>query len=117
MARIAKTGVLVALLLLGLSARPAPAAEPYVEDLGWGMAAAASNVFYFPAKVLYASGGGLVGGLAYGLTGGNLEAAQNIWSPALGGTWVLSPDMLRGGKPILFSGESYEPRRVVVESP
>ena len=88
----------------------ASAAERYIEDLGLGMAAIASNFFYVPAKFLYAAGGGIVGTLGYGLTGGNLQAAHNIWSPSLGGTWLLTPEMMGGRKPILFSGESYEPR-------
>ena len=87
----------------------ASAAEKYIEELGLGMAAIGSNLFYVPAKFIYAVGGGMVGSLGYALTGGNLKAAHNIWSPSLGGTWVLTPEMMGGTKPILFSGESYEP--------
>ena len=97
-------------------ARERYVAEPYVKDLGWGLAATASNLFYFPAKTLYALGGGLVGGMAYGLTAGNFETAQSIWSPSVGGTWVLTPEMLSGKRPVFFSGESYEPRQVLVET-
>ncbi len=84
------------------------AAPPYVNDLGYGMAAATTNLFYLPAKMLYAFGGGVVGTLAYGLTAGNLDAAHNVWSPSLGGTWVLSAEMMAGKKAVLFSGETYE---------
>jgi hypothetical protein len=100
-------------LLLGFAAPAtgAAAAAPYVKDLGWGMAAIGTNIFYIPAKMLYATGGGIVGALALGLTLGNLEAAQHIWSPTVGGTWVLTPEMMRGQKPVLFSGESFEPRQ------
>jgi len=90
------------------AAEPAAAAPDYIADMGWGMAAIGSNLFYMPAKMLYAVGGGIVGGLGYGLTGGNLGVAQSIWSPSLGGTWILSPEMMNGKSPILFTGESYE---------
>ncbi len=104
-------------LMVALPVRPAAASDRYIAELGLGMAAIASNIFYVPAKMLYATGGGIVGGLGWILTGGNLEAAQNIWSPSLGGTWILSPEMLNGRRPILFSGETYERPgdRMVVE--
>jgi len=104
-------------LCLGLAlafAAPVSRAEAvpdYVKDFGWGMATLGTNIFYIPGKMLYATGGAIVGGLALGLTLGNLEAAQHIWSPTVGGTWVLTPEMMRGKKPILFSGESFEPRQ------
>lgn len=109
--------ILVIAAVCTMTATQSPAAERYVEELTWGMGAVGANLLYFPVKLLYATGGGLVGGLAFGLTGGNLEAAQNVWSPSLGGTWVLSPEMLRGKQPILFSGESYErpSDRLVIE--
>ncbi len=104
-----RTAVL-AMVLAVAATRPAAAAPEYVRDFGFGMAAVGSNIFYIPAKMLYATGGLLVGTLGYGLTAGNLEAAQNIWAPSIGGTWVLTPDMMAGKKPILFTGESFAPR-------
>ena len=92
--------------------RPAPAAreeDSYLSQFGWGMAAIGTNLGYMPAKFLYAMGGGLVGLLAYGVTVGNSDAVQGILSPSIGGTWVLTPNMLRGRDPIFFVGESYEP--------
>ena len=65
-------------------------------------------MFYIPAKLVYATLGGLTGGIAYLLTVGNGDAAQGILSPSIGGTYVLSAEMLQGDQPILFSGESFE---------
>ena len=104
-----RTAVL-AMLLAGATTRPAAAAPEYVRDFGLGMAAVGSNIFYIPAKMLYATGGMLVGTLGYAFTAGNLEAAQNIWSPSVGGTWILTPEMMAGKQPILFTGESFQPR-------
>jgi hypothetical protein len=84
---------------------PGPAAS-----LGWGMAAVGTNIGYFPAKILYAFGGSLVGLLAWGVTAGNDDIALGILQPALSGTWVVTPEMLRGEQPIMFLGPSYEPR-------
>jgi len=63
-------------------------------------------VGYIPVKLVYALLGGLTGALAYGLTGGNYGIAQSIWTPSLGGTYVVTPPMLRGDEAIYFSGES-----------
>lgn len=83
---------------------PGPAAQ-----LGWGMASIGTNLGYIPAKLIYAITGGFVGLLAWGVTAGNDEVAKGILNPAFGGTWAVTPDMLRGEEPILFSGPTYEP--------
>lgn len=87
-----------------------PADEGYGTQLGWGLATVGANVLYIPAKLVYAAGGGIIGALSYAITLGNSDAAERVWSPALGGTYVLSPAMVRGEEPILFSGESYARR-------
>jgi hypothetical protein len=81
--------------------------DDYGSDAGYGALAVAANLFYMPAKVVYALLGGLTGGLAYCLTVGDLDTAESVWSPSLGGTYVVTPAMLRGDQPVLFSGPSY----------
>jgi hypothetical protein len=97
-----------ALLLVLCTARPAAAQQSYSSQLGWGMAAIGANLLYIPGKLIYAALGGFTGGVGYLLSVGNLEAAQKIWSPTVGGTYVLTPGMLRGEEPIFFAGESHE---------
>ena len=79
-------------------------AEQYPENAGWGVLAVIANIGYMPVKTVYAVVGGLTGGFAYACTGGNYETASNIWSMSLGGTYVLSPAMIRGEEPIYFAG-------------
>ncbi|MBF6571454.1 MAG: hypothetical protein IVW54_21585 [Candidatus Binataceae bacterium] len=71
---------------------------------GYGAATLFSNMLYIPAKLLYAIGGGLVGGGGYLVTGGNQQVADTIWRTSLGGDYVLTPDMLQGKQPVYFSG-------------
>jgi hypothetical protein len=84
------------------SARPARAA--YLEDAGWGALTVLSNVVYMPAKLVYATVGGITGGLALGLTAGNMDTAESIWVTSMGGNYVVTPSMLRGEEAIAFSG-------------
>ena len=80
----------------------APARAGYLEDAGWGSLAAISNLGYIPAKLVYSVLGGVTGGLAYGLTLGDLDTAQNVWTTSMGGTCVLTPRNLRGEDPVAF---------------
>jgi len=107
MQRMWLIGVLLMVLSFAPSASTAHAAERYQEDLGWGLAAAGTDIFYVPAKVMYAALGGIVGGMAYAWTAGNMEGAHRVWSATLGGTYVVTPAMLRGEESILFVGETY----------
>ena len=100
-----------ALMLALVVAQPAAAQETqdsYASQFGWGMAAVGANLFYIPGKLIYAALGGFTGGMGYLLSAGNFEAAQKIWSPTVGGTYILTPGMLRGNEPIYFAGESHE---------
>ncbi len=71
---------------------------------GYGAAALFGNLLYIPAKIVYAAGGGLVGGGSYLVTGGNKQVADTIWRSSLGGDYVLTPEMIQGKKPVYFSG-------------
>jgi hypothetical protein len=101
---------LVAALVIG-AARPSFAEEEhrYATDFGVGVGAVFTNLLYMPAKFVYATFGGVTGGLAYLLTGFRYDLAKEIWRPSLGGTYVVTPSMLRGEDKIYFSGTT-EPR-------
>jgi hypothetical protein len=67
-------------------------------------AAALSTILYLPFKAAFAIGGGIVGGLAYAFSGGNEQAAKSIWNTSLYGTYVITPEHLRGDRPVRFLG-------------
>jgi hypothetical protein len=99
--------LLVGLLAQAVAAQTETKSGSYWGDAGYGTLCVIANIFYMPAKVVYASIGTLTGGLAYILTAGNADTARSIWSPSLGGNYVVTPEMLRGDQPILFNGPSY----------
>jgi hypothetical protein len=110
-------------LALALVATPALAAEGETWAAGGrGAATALVNVLYIPAKLVYAVAGGLVGGLAFCLTAGDREVAQNIWEPSVGGSYILTteqlfpasadasaPGSLEGGSPGMAESEPQWP--------
>jgi hypothetical protein len=50
--------------------------------------------------------GGITGGLAYACTAGDFDTANAIWKPSLGGTYALTPSMVRGEEAIAFAGDA-----------
>src|SRR5881409_4363601 len=92
----------LALVAALTAARPAEA--EYLEDAGWGALTVLTNVAYMPAKLCYATLGGLTGGFAFALTAGDLQTAETVWVTTMGGTYVVTPGMLQGQEPIAFSG-------------
>jgi hypothetical protein len=99
-----RTLVVAAALAATFGAPRAVRAEDYPNQAGWGALSVLSNLGYMPAKSVYALVGGLTGGIAYACTAGNYQTASNIWESSLGGTWALSPQMLRGEEGIYFAG-------------
>ena len=88
-----------------VAATPARAEEEgFLENAGIGLGTALVNVLYIPAKFTYATVGSLIGGLAWVLTLGDTDTAMGVWEPTLGGSYVVTPAMLRGDDPIEFSG-------------
>ena len=73
-------------------------------EAGLGVASVLLSIPYGAVKVAYAILGGITGGFTYALTGGNLKAAEAVWDTSLRGTYIITPEHLRGEKPIRFFG-------------
>ncbi len=102
-------GLVALAILVGISiARPATAASSRSlgQEFGLGLAAGFGTLFYFPLKMVYSLTGGLVGGLTYLVTLADEEVANAVWEPTIGGTYVLTPDMVAGDEPVSFIGGS-----------
>ena len=78
------------------------------EAAGLQAACWALTVPYGAAKMAYAIGGGIVGGLAWAITGGNMEVAKSIWIPSMTGDYIVQPQHLTGEKRLYFVGVSPE---------
>lgn len=95
--------------------RPVTRNDASPSAVGIQAGSALATIMYFPLKLAYAIGGGVVGGLAYGFSGGSQQTAKNIWIPSMYGTYIITPDHLTGNKPIRFLGVPPESTRETVE--
>lgn len=95
-------------LLIVLGGEPAIAADDSGTPGGAGLQAASwlATVPYGAVKVVYAVGGGVVGGLAWVMTAGNTDIAKAIWGPTMTGHYIVQPQNLTGDKPLHFMGGS-----------
>jgi hypothetical protein len=84
---------------------------------GYGAGALVCNLFYIPAKLVYAILGGIVGGGTFLITAGNQQAANTVWRSSLGGDYVVTPQMLAGQQPINFSGPTDTPPENAAPAP
>jgi hypothetical protein len=75
-------------------------------QFGIGAASVLLSIPYGAAKVTYAALGSVIGGFAYAFSAGDTDAAKAVWTPSLRGTYVLTPDHLKGDKPIQFMGKA-----------
>ncbi|HWF59816.1 MAG TPA: hypothetical protein VN666_05840 [Nitrospira sp.] len=78
------------------------------EAAGIQAACWALTIPYGAAKMAYAIGGGIVGSLAWAITGGNMEVAKSIWIPSMTGDYIVQPQHLTGEKHLYFVGASSE---------
>lgn len=79
-------------------------ADSAAKEAGLGLASALASVLYAPVKIVYATGGLLVGGLAFAFSGGDSDVAKVVISPSVRGDYVITPAQLRGEKSIEFIG-------------
>ena len=85
------------------------------KESGLGAAAAVSSLFYSPVKLVYAVGGLVIGSLAWVFTAGDTDVADKVYVRSLRGTYVITPEILRGEEPLVFIGR--DPSVMPVEQP
>ena len=59
---------------------------------------------YGAVKAAYAIGGGIVGGFAWALSGGNMEVGKSVWIPSMTGDYIVQPQHLTREKTLHFVG-------------
>lgn len=84
-----------------------------------GMLSVVANLFYIPAKTVYALSGGLVAGVAYAFSGGDADVVGPIVNASLRGDYVILPAHIRGQDKVDFVGRKpvHEMARIEAEVP
>jgi hypothetical protein len=95
------------MLLLVLTTSPATAADHSLpQETALQAASWLTTIPYGAVKMAYALGGGVVGSLAWVVTGGNATVAKAVWIPSMTGDYIVRPENLTGASPLHFVGES-----------
>jgi len=88
--------------LTGNSAIAAETSETSPEGAALQAASWLATIPYGAVKVAYALGGGIVGGLAWVVTGGSTAVAKAVWIPSMTGDYIVQPQHLTGEKLLHF---------------
>jgi hypothetical protein len=91
-----RRSVLLSALILAMAAAPTAAWADMGTEVpnegGIGAVAALSTLIYGPVKLTYATLGLLIGGAAWGLSGGDQQVLEAVVTPALRGDYVVTPE-------------------------
>ncbi len=111
-----RRSALLSALILALAAAPSAAWADMGTDVpnegGIGAVAALSTLIYGPVKLTYATLGLLVGGAAWGLSGGDQAVLESVVTPALRGDYVVTPDHVRMERSLEFYGRDSQYQEV-----
>jgi hypothetical protein len=79
---------------------------------GIGAVAALSTLLYGPVKLTYAALGLIIGGSAWGLSGGDQSVLEAVVTPAVRGDYVVTPEHIRMERGLEFYGRDPQQREV-----
>jgi hypothetical protein len=114
-----RRSALLGAVILAIAAAPMGARAEVGTGLpnegGIGAAAALSTLIYGPVKLCYATLGLVVGGAAWGLSGGDSDVLYSIVTAAVRGDYVVTPEHIRMERSLEFYGRSPQYREVQQE--
>ncbi len=82
-------------------------AESTGAEIGYGTGSVVGSAVYFPFKASFCILGGIGSGFAQVFAGP--EAAQRTANASCRGTWVITPNVVKGREPVHFVGTSPPP--------
>ncbi len=104
--RRVRHGICVLALALALGAPSAArAGDGVAAEGGIGLGSAVCTLVYAPLKIAYAAGGVTLSVLAYLWTWGDTDVSGPIYTVAIAGDYVVTPDHLKGNEDLVFAGD------------
>lgn len=110
----AVVAIATAVAVLALAA-PAAASEES-REIGINAASAGLTLLYGPVKLVYSAMGLVIGGIAYGLSGGDSDVLKAVVTPAVRGDYIVTPQHVRMQKSLEFIGRDPHYREEVVDA-
>ncbi|MDE2485126.1 MAG: hypothetical protein KGL32_07750 [candidate division NC10 bacterium] len=98
--------LVLALLLIGHSTASwaaSEAEESTLSQIGAGVGSTIGTVIYFPFKAAFCIVGGVTSGFTVIFAGP--ENAGKVARTACRGTWVITPDVVKGKESVKFAGD------------
>jgi len=96
-------GIVVAVL----AAAPPASADSASQDVAYGVGSVTTTLVYAPVKASFCILGAVTSGFT--LPFGGPRTAEKVASTACGGTWAVTPAVLKGREPLRFVGGNGEP--------
>jgi hypothetical protein len=92
---------------LAIPVMEAHAADSAADEAAYGAGSVLGTVLYAPLKTGFCIVGGVTSGLT--LPFGGTRTAGKVATAACGGTWAITPDVLKGREPLRFVGGDARP--------
>lgn len=90
-----------AALIVAATVAPA-AADGAAQDVAYGTGSVLTTIVYAPFKATFCILGGITSGFTLPFAGP--QTAEKVATRACGGTWAITPDVLKGREPVHFVG-------------
>ena len=104
-------GLATAVLVAGLPA--AAVAESPSQEVAYGVGSVTTTLVYAPIKASFCILGAVTSGFT--LPFGGPRTAEKVASAACGGTWAVTPAVLKGREPVRFVGGGEAPGRAAAK--
>jgi len=99
---------LAASLALAGWAAPA-AADSATQDVAYGVGSVLGTAVYAPFKATFCILGGITSGFTFPFAGA--DAAGRVATAGCGGTWAITPAVLKGQEHVTFVGQQQRPQQ------
>jgi hypothetical protein len=107
-------GVVLVVLLTAISASPA-AADTTGEEVGYGGGSVFTTLVYAPFKATFCILGAITSGFTLPFAG--TQTAGKVATAACGGTWAITPSVLKGQERVRFVGGSSSGSEAAAKGP
>ena len=98
--------ILAGFLILALVSQTSPAwasEESTLEQAGYGVGSVVGTLVYAPLKAAFC----IIGGIGAAFTAiASPPTARKVAGASCGGTWIVTPDVVRGQEPVHFVGSA-----------